>query len=248
MRGLRLVTLNTWKGDGAYSERVAAMTAGLTSLNPDVIALQEVFAAPEAGYDTAAQLARSLGMTASVLPMRRKVRAVEGRSVDSTSGLAVLSRLPVRSSRSVPLMADRRDGERAALLADLEMDGRTLTVACLHLTHLRGADDLRRRQWREVGDALAECRIAVAAGDFNASADVFDLIGGRFADSRRACGEPPRSTLIADASSACIDHVFFSTTGGLKPTHWQTALGDPNPDTGVTPSDHLAVVTDFAMT
>lgn len=31
---LRLVTLNTWKGDGAYAKRLAAMTAGLAALSP----------------------------------------------------------------------------------------------------------------------------------------------------------------------------------------------------------------------
>jgi endonuclease/exonuclease/phosphatase family metal-dependent hydrolase len=247
MRQLRLVTLNTWKCDGAYVKRLAAMERGLASLNPDVIALQEVFAAPDAGYDTAAALAQSLDMEMATLPMRRKVRVVEDRAADSTSGLAVLSRWPIKLSRAVQLTADKRDGERAALLADLEMGGRKLTVACLHLTHLRKADDLRRRQWREVATALAECRTALAAGDFNASADAFGLAGGRFTDSREACGAPSRSTLIAGAASACIDHVLFSVDGGLKPTHWQTALGEPSPDGGVAPSDHLAVVVDFAI-
>jgi endonuclease/exonuclease/phosphatase family metal-dependent hydrolase len=241
MRPLRLATLNTWKGDGAYCQRLAAMTAGLTALNPDVIALQEVLAAPDAGCDTAGHLAKALDMTASVLPLRHKIREVEGRAVDSTSGLALLSRLPVRASRPLSLTGDKRDGERAALIADLEVDGQMLTVACLHLTHLRQAAELRRQQWREVEAALASSPIAVAAGDFNAPVETLDLAASRFADSRQTCGDPSRSTFIADAAGPCIDHVLFA---GLKPTGWQTALGEADAD-GITPSDHLAVVADF---
>jgi endonuclease/exonuclease/phosphatase family metal-dependent hydrolase len=241
MRPLRLVTLNTWKCDGAYVQRLAAMEAGLASLAPDVIALQEVFAAPDTGYDTAAYLARSLGMEAAVLPLRRKIRVVDGQPVVSASGLAVLSRLPLRSHRSLQLTADKRDGERAALFADLDIDGRVLTVACLHLTHLAKAAALRQRQWREVETALAKYPMAVAAGDFNAPTEALDL-GGRFVDSRQACGEALRPTLVG--SPACIDHVLFSADDGLRPIQWRTALSDPY--AGVVPSDHLAVVVDFA--
>src|SRR5262249_4917077 len=113
------------------------------------IALQEVLAASEAGYDTAAHLAKELGLNAAVLPLRRKRRAVEGQDLDCTAGLAVLSRRPICGERRVGLPTDSRDGERGALIIELEGG---LTIACLHLTHLADADELRRRQWRSIKD------------------------------------------------------------------------------------------------
>lgn len=245
MSSLRVVTLNTWKGDGAYTRRLAAIASGLAALSADVIALQEVLAAPEAGHDTAAQLAASLGMTARTLPLRRKARVVEGRVMESTSGLAVLSRWPIRSSRSVRLTVNARDDERAALIVEIEAHGRTVTVACVHLTHLTDADDLRRRQWHEVAAAVGGCSTAVVAGDFNAPIELFDL-GRGFVDSRQACGQAATSSLVDDPAGPCIDHVVTSGHG-LRATAWRTALGEPPPGHDVIPSDHLAVVVDLAV-
>ncbi len=238
---MRLITLNTWKGDGAYAKRLAAMAAGLAALSPDVVTLQEVLAASEAGYDTAAHLARSLGMSAAVLPLRPKPRLVEGRTVGSTSGLAVLSRWPIRMQRSVPLPADERDGERAALTAEIDMPGKSITVACIHLTHLNDREELRRQQWREVAAALSGPGPVIVAGDFNAPMAAFDP--GGFIDSRQACGEPETPTAIYETAPACIDHVLFK---GPRATGWCTALGDPPSGCEVVPSDHLAVVADFS--
>ncbi len=241
---MRLVTLNTWKGDCDYSLRLADMADGLAALHPDIVTLQEALGAPAAGHDTAGTLAARLNMAVTALPLRRKRRTVDRETVESTSGLAVLSRWPVLSQREVPLTADPRDGERAALIADLDVDGRTVTVACVHFTHLRDADELRRRQWHEVVAALPNDRPVIVAGDFNAPIETFDLSERRFADARQACGEPVQSTVLGDAP-ASYDHVLFATGRGLKPVCWQTALREPQPGTTQTPSDHAAVVVDF---
>lgn len=60
-------------------------------------------------------LANALSMWSAVLPLRRKRRRIDGVETDSSSGLAVLSRLPILAQRAVPLTSDPRDGERAAL-------------------------------------------------------------------------------------------------------------------------------------
>jgi len=239
---VRLITLNTWKGDGAYTKRLDAMAAALAALSPDIVTLQEVLAAPAAGYDTAAHLARSLGMSAAVLPLRHKPRLVEGRTVDSTSGLAVLSRWPIQAKRSVPLAADARDGERAALIAGIDMQGKSITIACIHLTHLSDGKELRRQQWRQVAAALSGPGSAIVAGDFNATIGTFDLNG--FTDARQACGAPETPTAVYETAPACIDHVLAK---GLTATGWRTALGHAPPGCEAVPSDHLAVVVDFAF-
>lgn len=235
MGALRLVTLNTWKCDGDYPRRLDEMARSLAALAPDLVALQEVFAAPELGLDTASALGEALGMAATILPLRRKPRPVAGRMADSTSGLALLSRRPVSSSRAVMLPDDPRDGERAALAAELDWGGRRLGVAVLHLTHLDGASTLRQRQWQAVAGALSGVETALAAGDFNAPVEEFALGSSLFRDCRTACGQPPRATLAG--GGACIDHVLWKECGLLRPVAWTVAEAG---------SDHLAVIADFA--
>ncbi|CAA7616894.1 endonuclease/exonuclease/phosphatase family protein [Magnetospirillum sp. UT-4] len=231
---MRVVTLNTWKGDGPYGRRLELMTGLLAGLAADVVALQEVLQAPDLGLDTAAHLARHLDMTPAFLPLRHKRRRIEGAEADSWSGLAVLTRRPLRSFRAVPLPADARDGERAALVAELE----GLAVAVVHLTHLADAGELRRRQWRMAAAALGENGDAVIAGDVNAPVEALAPEGSGFADCRTALGLAPQATLVGGGPGDCIDHVLYRIGGALAPVAWSVA-----PDDGA--SDHMAVVVDF---
>jgi endonuclease/exonuclease/phosphatase family metal-dependent hydrolase len=228
---VRVVTLNTWKCDGDYLARLDAMASVLAELAPDAVALQEVFRAPDIKFDTAAHLAAALGMNVCALPLRRKRRVIGTFAVDSTSGLALLSRAPIRSSRAVPLTSDPRDGERAALIA--ELDG--LTVAVVHFTHLADSDDLRRRQFDTVVDALATAPTVVMVGDFNAPVEVFQLGRTRFRDCRTACGLPPVPTVVNGRAEDCIDQVLVA--GEWEPIAWRTV---PH----AYASDHFAVVAD----
>lgn len=235
---LRLVTFNTWKGDGAYGRRLPAMAAYLEALQPDIVALQEVLIAPELGHDTAAYLASALGMKVAAVPLRRKRRDIEGRTVDSWSGLAVLSRRPVSRSKTILLPTDPRDGERAALA--VEIDG--LAVICLHLTHLQDAGDLRNRQMAAVFEAARENAGMLIAGDFNEVAEALPLEGTGFSDCRVSLGLPPVPTLVGGGRSDCIDLVLHRQGAGPRPVGWFTAECDRQEP----PSDHLAVAVDLS--
>jgi hypothetical protein len=70
---LVVVTLNTWKGDGAYSARLRLMVEEVGQLDPDILLLQECFAAPELGHDTAAALAGAMGFQSANWPGRKKI-------------------------------------------------------------------------------------------------------------------------------------------------------------------------------
>ena len=54
---LSLITLNTWKCDGDYPRRLTLMRRELARLDPDILALQEVFVDAESQVGTAATLA-----------------------------------------------------------------------------------------------------------------------------------------------------------------------------------------------
>lgn len=249
---LHVVTLNTWKNDGDYARRLPLMRDGLAAMAPDVVCLQECFAAPrrpdggpdeapEGGADTAAWLAAALGMTLHAAPARGKPRRHAGREVFSTSGLAILARGEAVAEGRLALTGDPADGERIAQRLDLVAKGRPLRVVNLHLTHLRGAAALRALQLREAL-AWAEDGLEgglVIAGDLNATAEDPALapLGltprpGTLHGARAGAPSPTRGL--------AIDHCVL-----LRPGAWRevgTLRGCETPDSeGWFPSDHAAV-------
>jgi endonuclease/exonuclease/phosphatase family metal-dependent hydrolase len=234
---VRVITLNTWKNDGDYRRRLPRMRDGLASLAPDVVCLQECFAA--AGIDTAAWLAQALGFELHAAPARAKIRRHDGRDLQSTSGLAILTRHSGVSA-SCALTSDPADGERIAQRLDLTIDGRPLRILNLHLTHLRDRATLRTMQLAEAL-AWAESHLAgglVVAGDLNATA----------ADAALApLGLEPQPATLQGArwppsarGALAIDHCVL-----LRPGAWRPAAalrGCDTPDTaGWFPSDHACV-------
>lgn len=151
---MRIVSLNTWKCDGPYRQRLGLMAEELAALAPDVLLLQEVFASEDGHADTAAFLAQALAMHVTVSPARRKHRLFEGQSRLSTSGLAMLCRQPLRSWQVLELPSDEADGERIALLASVSHGSQNIWLANLHLTHLPDAGELRARQLQSCLAAL----------------------------------------------------------------------------------------------
>jgi len=241
MTRLRLISLNLWKNDGDYPARLHRILADLRPWAADLIAVQEAFAAPSLGLDSAAFLADGLGLQVTSLPLRQKPRQVDGQWVESSSGQALLSRWPVQASRCLALPSDPADGERAALLVDLLCAGHRVTVAVLHLTHLAGAQDLRRQQWRAIADGLAVAPLAVAAGDFNTPLAALAPEQQGFRDCRASCGQPARSTLISGGDPGGIDHVLVR--GAVQVLGWQIILDHPTP----VASDHCGVLVDLAI-
>tara|TARA_R110002110_G_scaffold138495_2_gene324419 strand:- start:1745 stop:2275 length:531 start_codon:yes stop_codon:yes gene_type:complete len=114
MPDISIVTLNTWKGDGDYRRRMVATVDLLAGLEPDIVLLQEAFAVPSRRISTAKTLSSALGLHCAYHPAREKTRSFEGQDVLSQSGLAVLARNQILSSRAVTVPADARDGERIA--------------------------------------------------------------------------------------------------------------------------------------
>ena len=249
---MRIVTLNTWKGDGDYRRRIALMGRGLAALDADVVCLQECFRSVAAGADTAAALGAATGLSVVAQEARRKVRTFEGGQVGSTSGLAVLLREQPVASGIWPLPSDERDGDRLTLSVDLSAAGRRVRILCTHLTHLHESA-LRERQVRALlalDDGVADA--VIVAGDLNAplrapelqalqercfrgiyaAVDGPTLIGARAA---QGLAPPP-------PGGPAIDHLLLlrgPEAGTL--THPVTVLDEADAD-GVFPSDHRGVL------
>lgn len=239
---MHIVTLNTWKNEGDYARRLPLMRDGLAAMTPDVVCLQECFAAE--GFDTAAWLAAELGFGLHAAPARGKLRRHDGRDLYSTSGLAILVRGPAASARQA-LTSHPADGERIAQVLDLVVRGRPLRILNLHLTHLRNAQELRATQLTEALD-WAGADLAggmVVAGDLNATA----------ADPALApLGLEPRTSTLQgarvgqDTSRAmAIDHCVLLRAGPWRETGLLRGCDAPDPD-GWFPSDHAAVGVELA--
>ena len=251
-------TLNTWKCDGRYRDRLGLMAAEARRLVPDVLLLQEAFAAPALGLDTAAHLARTLGCGFAGAPARAKSRDFEGTPVDSISGLAVLSRGAVRSSRAVPLQADARDGERISQVVELTLDGARLLVVNMHLVYLPDRDDLRREQIEATLAALPPLDrydAAILAGDFNCPPDSVPIrwllteSGHRVTDACAAAGAD-FITREANARRPAqrIDRIFLVETGAapaVRVSKVERVFETRDPALGILPSDHYGVMAWF---
>lgn len=258
MAGFTLLSFNTWKCDGDYAARLPLMVEGIKQLAPDVILLQEAFCASGENFDTAGAIAARGGYQLARARARRKIRHVGGKDVDSSSDLAILTRSPARSVRVVDLEADPRDGERVALLADVDTPLGVLSVGNVHLSHLADGDALRRRQFMAAIGALPPGAGAVVGGDFNCPGDRIPVPGTAFASHRITHSTTVGPHRLKDGTlnpippaagrrdRRAIDHVFVlrprGVSSGVSLAGAKVVLNAPDPSTGLYASDHAGVL------
>jgi endonuclease/exonuclease/phosphatase family metal-dependent hydrolase len=267
MTRARLVTINTWKGDGPYRQRIAELARQLVTLEVDLVACQEALAFIGAGGSTAETLARALRFQASFVPARDKQRVVEGELRRTWSGLAVLSRWPIVETRTVVLPADAADGPRLAQLATIEAPAGPLQLLNTHLTHLRGRDDLRCAQLAtllEEARALPQARARLLCGDLNArpgsppiaylegrehrwdARDAWELGG----PGERGATLSERNPYVRDGvGEHTIDYVWSLARRGDRHPAIQDArvvLDCPGVN-GIFPSDHFGVMATLSL-
>ena len=264
-RKFRLVTLNTWKSSGDYPLRMRAMENGFKELEPTVICLQESFLSTDNLWNTAEILARALDMEMHLISYRRKQRPVNEQSMDSFSGLAVLSSCPIQHTAELQLETTDSDGDRSAQITTISLAGCALTVINLHLTHLPDFDSLRVRQ---LDNVLSLCRRenfenTLICGDFNSPLSLFDEAGqlaprGELQDTWMAIhGDLPHQPTIharyrdpaVEAETGSIDHVLYLPGSGpeLRCLASKIVFHEPDRSVGLHPSDHCGVCLDFAM-
>jgi len=252
-----LTTLNTWKCDGRYTDRLGLMTGALCRMRPDILLLQEAFAAPAADAGTAEHLAAALGYALAAVPARAKRRSLDGRWLDSTSGLAVLTRGTIRDSRAVPLPAPEADGERVSQIAEIELDGARLLIVNVHLTYLPEEDGTRRREIADTLAALPDISgfdATLMAGDFNCPPDSapmrwlmtdsgFDVTDPCLAEGKEFVTHVAQPDLGRPAQR--IDYALQierpDAPSALSIGQVARVLDAPDPVLGITPSDHYGV-------
>lgn len=249
---MRILTINTGRNAGDYVPRIALLARRLRDLAPDIVLAQEVLATDDGHHDTAGVLAAALGFSLATAPARRKSRTVEGVARVSTSGLAVLSRLPIVSSEAMPLPTSEADGGRVAQFVHLRAGDRTLRLVNVHLSFLDGEEgqSMRAAQWQAVEDRLAEHDLpTIVAGDFNA-APSSALICKLTVDPRFDFGPgdleelPPTSFggLVPVTDEGEVVDYVFAAGSEVRILKRQVALREVDPVLATAPSDHAAVV------
>ena len=204
---LRVMTYNIKHGhgnDGVLDlERAAAV---IEAADPDVVALQEVDqgCARSGGVDQAAWLGERLGMASAFGPF---MDYDGGRY-----GMALLSKLPVVSSRNIALPPGAEP--RSALAARLRtVDGGELVVVGVHL-YATEQERLAQAQ-ALLGELEGEAAPVILAGDFNSEpgSPVLDLFGQAWNHPDK--GED-RFTFPSDGARREIDYILVRSRGELS--------------------------------
>ena len=261
MTRLRIVTINTGKGDGAYARRIGWLSDELRRLDPDIVLLQEALATPDGALGTTAWQAAELRMAVAFAPARRKPRAVEGVWLDTWSGLGLLSRFDAFRMETLPLPDHPDDGERIALVGQWVIGGTDLVIANVHLTHLRNQDELRGRQ---VAAVLAHPwlggvgGVTLIGGDLNirpAGLGWFREVAAprRLTDAYEAGGGSPDRTTVPvgrpGVAGSRVDHLLAverEADAAVRFTGARIVLDRADPD-GIFPSDHYGVMVDLHL-
>lgn len=204
---LRVVTYNIRHGAGMDGRVDLARTAAtLSALAPDVVALQEVdqSVARSGRVDQAAELGRALGMHAAFASF---MDYQGGRY-----GLALLSRMPIRSQRVVPLPPG--DEPRAALLVEVEAEnGVAVSVVCVHFNWV--ADDTKRFAQASTLCASLDALDTpwIVAGDYNdvPGSRTLALFDARATNAAKPAGST--ATFPADQPEREIDFVYAAPQG-----------------------------------
>jgi endonuclease/exonuclease/phosphatase family metal-dependent hydrolase len=209
---LTLVTWNTDAGRGDLHRLVTDLengSLGARASRAHVLFLQET-AAPE--LET---VAASGGWSTSFVP----VRGIDG----AVRGNAIVSSLPLRNRRALPLPRERQP--RAAAAAWIDLAGRELFVASVHLENRvswwRGgllSDTARHHQVKGLLRALPAGAPGILGGDFNTwlgpNEPAWRALARRFTDTP----DWPRSPTFADR--LVLDHLLMDLPEGWRANTW----------------------------
>jgi endonuclease/exonuclease/phosphatase family metal-dependent hydrolase len=228
---VRLVAYNIRMGfglDGRFD--LAGLAETIAGQRPDIVALSEVDRAwlLNGGHDTLTLLARRLGMTYRFAP-----------AADPVWGDAVLTRLPVRESRTRRLDPVGAPTGAQALAVVVDVGGRDLVVVSTHLQPPPGDGPVAQaRELAGFATGFAAGRPLVVAGDLNTEPGepAFEALRGAGLVDALAAGRP-LPTSPSDVPQQEIDHVL--TSPGI-------AAADPVAPPG-TASDHLAVAVTLTL-
>lgn len=235
MAHFSLASFNSrWGYDTA--NRPFDLTGACAALDADVIALQEVWE-PDREAGAAHRAAQSLGYSYFEAPLSGSNVRAEPRitrrlhEIDGWWGLALLSRLPLSTVRTVDLgrRAGRIDlAHRQAIVAIIEVGGHQVDLTAVHLSFVPPNALVQLARLRRL---VAHDGPQIVAGDFNLPRAV---VGRSFAGWESAIRD---ATFPARRPRAQLDHVLAHGGATVSRARVLPHLG----------SDHLPVWAEIAV-
>lgn len=238
--GGSLLTVVSYNIRSCLEQGLDAVADVLKTLEPDVVALQEVDrdTIRSDGADQAEQLAAALGLPHwHFFPATPWVGGGE-------YGIALLSRFPLEETRLLPLPVDGPNSPesntepRVLASAVIRTRGNTLRI---FNTHFGLSDSQRRKQAETVARALQSEQPTILLGDFNATPDdpVLGPVRGALTDAHADLPLSARVSFPQPPPGKAIDYVFHSLA--LVVEH-AAVIGDAPPA-----SDHHPLLVRFRL-
>ncbi|MEJ2132124.1 MAG: endonuclease/exonuclease/phosphatase family protein [Gammaproteobacteria bacterium] len=257
-----VLTFNIWNYEGPWNERLPLIRACIGSLEPDLIALQEVLVGES--IDQPALLFEGT-------PYGYEFARAQDFWLDPSLafGNLVASRWPLAQTET--LVLSRRDGAagRVALFTDVQAPFGPVPFVSTHLTYPPYDGYVRERQVKEISELLRSRHVsggfpAIVCGDFYArpeSAEVRFMKGMQsidgastfFVDAFEAAGDGDGATMSRDNPFADppldvrIDYIFVGRDrpNGAGRVEACEVVGRESVN-GVYPSDHYGVFATFS--
>jgi len=199
-----VLTYNIYHGEDADgSSNLDAVAGIINSLEPDLVALQEV--------DNKTTRVKGIDLTAE-LSQRTGMRGIFGKAMDYAGGQygeAVLCRHPVVEIKNNPLPHVPEAEPRIALEVHVELPtGERIVFVGTHLDHLRDQKN-RMMQASQVMDLYQDCALpAILAGDLNAvpGSDPINLLCQEWSYVSQA---DPKPTFPSIGPMRKIDYIMY---------------------------------------
>jgi endonuclease/exonuclease/phosphatase family metal-dependent hydrolase len=262
----RVMTWNVWWRFGPrWRDRQPGLVETLRRVDPDIVALQEVWATDERSW--VHEIAEIFGLHAGFASPSYPAVPDPPQTPDDAGvklGLGILSRWPIISLRPVETPARHRDWAPVALTAKLAHPAGPLPVVVACMEYESAYNDDRLAQAQKLAELATDpvmdgpCPVVVA-GDLNAPPDspvlrpLQDLLTDAWTagnGDRAAVTLPsqhPAAPLEAgpELVDQRIDHIFFRPGQPRMRILVESAFLAGEPVEGVYPSDHQAVVCDL---
>ena len=229
---LRVMTFNV----KSCAEGLDQVAAAIRAAKPDVVALQEVDngTTRSGGVDQARELARRLDF-----PWAVHIPTTQMYGGDY--GMALLSRVPIKSLERRPLPVPRGLEPRAVARAILDVGGTEIALYKAHLSPMPQRGRLRAEQATVVARMIAaETRPVILVGDFNdtATSGAVRILSSHLQDAWLAAGTGPAGTFpLPLVGSLRYDYVLASREFEIQRA--RVLPGDA--------SDHHPVVADLQL-
>ena len=200
---IRILTFNilhgaTTKGDFDL-DKIASV---IKNTNPDMVALQEVdFKTNRArNYD----LVTELGWRTKMAPLFGIAMPFDGGGY----GEGILTKMPILSSKNVPLPHSPGNEPRAALQVLVQLEsGDTISFIGTHLEHQESSSD-RIDQVNTINQTFASCQYpSILAGDLNATPDSEPI--SILTEYWTASDQKGALTYPSNEPEIKIDYIFF---------------------------------------